>query len=79
MRYFAICNDFGMVQGVFDSDVFILFLTCSVLSRKYCQMEIGWVRVSAGGCALSIDYFYPYSSIRAVCTHRLRVYSVASL
>merc|ERR1740115_483790 len=32
----------GMMQGVFDSDVFILFLTCSVLSRKYCQMEIGW-------------------------------------
>jgi len=32
----------GMMQGVFDSDVFILFLTSSVLSRKYCQMELGW-------------------------------------
>ena len=33
----------GMMQGVYDSDVFILFLTSSVLSRKYCQKEIGWV------------------------------------
>ena len=34
-----------MPQGVYDSDIFVLFLTCSVLSRKYCQKEIGWVCV----------------------------------
>ena len=33
-NYFPICEYLGTVQGVFDSDVFILFLTCSVLSRK---------------------------------------------
>merc|ERR1740130_1054723 len=32
----------GMMQGGYDSDIFVLFLTCSVLSRKYCQKEIGW-------------------------------------
>ena len=79
MNYFVICYDFAMVQGVFDSDVFILFLTCSVLSRKYCQMEIGWVRVSVGGYAFSIDYSQFYPSIRSVCIHRLRVHRVASL
>ena len=32
----------GMKQGVKDSDVFILFLTNSVLSRPFCLKEIGW-------------------------------------
>ena len=32
----------GMKQGVYDSDVFILVLTNSVLSRKFCQKEIVW-------------------------------------
>ena len=32
----------GMKQGVEDSDVFILFLTNSVLSRPFCLKEIGW-------------------------------------
>ena len=32
----------AMRQGVFDADVFILFLTNSVLSRPFCLMEIGW-------------------------------------
>jgi serine/threonine protein kinase len=32
----------GMKQGVLDSDVFILFLTNSVLSRPFCLKEFGW-------------------------------------
>jgi serine/threonine protein kinase/HEAT repeat protein len=32
----------GMKQGVFDSDVFILVLTNSVLSRKFCLKELSW-------------------------------------
>ena len=32
----------GMRQGVYDSDVFVLFLTNSVLSRPYCLMEVKW-------------------------------------
>jgi serine/threonine protein kinase/predicted esterase len=32
----------AMKQGVFDSSVFILFLTNSVLSRPFCLKEIGW-------------------------------------
>ena len=32
----------GMRQGVYDSDVFILFLTNSVLSRPFCLKEISW-------------------------------------
>ena len=32
----------GMCQGVYDSDVFVLFLTNSVLSRKFCQKELAW-------------------------------------
>lgn len=32
----------GLRQGVYDSDVFILFLTNSVLSRPYCLLELGW-------------------------------------
>ena len=32
----------GMRQGVFDSDVFVLFLTNSVLSRTFCLKEITW-------------------------------------
>ena len=32
----------GMRQGVFDSDVFVLFLTNSVLSRIFCLKEIQW-------------------------------------
>jgi hypothetical protein len=32
----------GMKQGVFDSDVFILVLTNSVLNRWFCQKELGW-------------------------------------
>jgi hypothetical protein len=32
-----------MRQGVYDADVFILFLTNSVLSRPFCLMEIGCV------------------------------------
>eukprot|EP00750_Incisomonas_marina_P013427 INCI17318.4.p1 GENE.INCI17318.4~~INCI17318.4.p1 ORF type:complete len:1643 (-),score=275.14 INCI17318.4:498-5267(-) len=32
----------AMRQGVYDADVFILFLTNSVLSRRFCLMEIGW-------------------------------------
>ena len=32
----------GMRQGVYDSDVFVLFLTNSVLSRKFCQKELSW-------------------------------------
>ena len=32
----------SMCQGVYDSDVFILFLTNAVLSRNYCLKEIGW-------------------------------------
>jgi len=32
----------AMRQGVFDSSVFILFLTNSVLSRPFCLKEIGW-------------------------------------
>ena len=32
----------GMRQGVFDSDVFILFLTNSYLSRKFCIKELTW-------------------------------------
>ena len=31
-----------MRQGVYDADMFILFLTNSVLSRPFCLMEIGW-------------------------------------
>ena len=32
----------GMRQGVYDSDVVILFLTNSVLNRSFCQKEVGW-------------------------------------
>ena len=32
----------GMRQGVYDSDVFVLFLTNSVLSREFCLKEISW-------------------------------------
>ena len=32
----------GMRQGVFDSEVFVLFLTNSVLSRTFCLKEITW-------------------------------------
>ena len=32
----------GMKQGVLDSDVFILFLTNSMLSRPFCLKEIEW-------------------------------------
>ena len=32
----------GMQQGVEDSDVFLLFLTNSMLSRPWCLKEIGW-------------------------------------
>ena len=32
----------GMRQGVYDSDVFVLFLTNSVLSRFFCLKEITW-------------------------------------
>ena len=32
----------GMRQGVYDSDLFVLFLTNSVLSRTFCQKELGW-------------------------------------
>eukprot|EP01047_Picozoa_sp_COSAG01_P009929 COSAG01_NODE_415_length_17322_cov_14.785926_6_plen_1282_part_00 len=32
----------GMRQGVQDSDVFVLFLTNSVLSSPWCNKEIGW-------------------------------------
>ena len=31
-----------MRQGVFDSDVFCLFLTNSALSRGFCLKEIKW-------------------------------------
>ena len=31
-----------MKQGVYDSDIFNIVLTNSVLSRKFCQKEIGW-------------------------------------
>ena len=31
-----------MRQGVYDSDLFVLFLTNSVLSRKFCQKELAW-------------------------------------
>ena len=32
----------GMRQGIFDSDIFIIFLTNSMLSRPFCLLEIGW-------------------------------------
>ena len=32
----------GMRQGVFDSEIFCLFLTRSVLSRTFCLKEITW-------------------------------------
>jgi len=32
----------GMRRGVYDSDVFVLFLTNSVLSRSFCLKEITW-------------------------------------
>ena len=32
----------GMRQGVYDSDLFVLFLTNSMLSRPFCLKEIGW-------------------------------------
>ena len=32
----------GMKQGVFDSDVFILVLTNSVLNRWFCLKELSW-------------------------------------
>ena len=32
----------GMKQGVIDSDVFVLFMTNSVLSRPFCLKEINW-------------------------------------
>ena len=32
----------GMMQGVYDSEVFVLFLTNSALSREFCQKELGW-------------------------------------
>ena len=32
----------GMRQGVFDSDLFIFFLTNSVLSRPFCLKELSW-------------------------------------
>ena len=32
----------GMRQGVYDSDVFILFLTNSYLSRPFCLLELKW-------------------------------------
>ena len=32
----------GMRQGIFDSDIFIIFLTNSMLSRPFCLKEIGW-------------------------------------
>ena len=35
-------TEVGMRQGVYDSDVFVLFLTNSVLSRPYCLKEITW-------------------------------------
>ena len=35
-------TDAGMRQGVFDSDVFVLFLTNSALSRTFCLKEIAY-------------------------------------
>ena len=32
----------GMRRGVYDSDVFLLFLTNSYLSRKFCLLELTW-------------------------------------
>ena len=32
----------GMRQGVLDSEVFLLLLSSSVLSRAFCLKEIGW-------------------------------------
>ena len=32
----------GMRQGVLNSDIFVLFLTNSMLSRKFCLYEISW-------------------------------------
>ena len=31
-----------MRQGVYESDLFVLFLTNSVLSRTFCQKELAW-------------------------------------
>ena len=35
-------TEIGMRQGVYDSDVFILFLTNSYLSRPFCLLELTW-------------------------------------
>merc|ERR1711998_176184 len=32
----------GMQQGVYSSDVFVMFLTTSVLTRPFCLKEISW-------------------------------------
>jgi hypothetical protein len=44
----------GMRQGVKDSDLFIFFLTNSVLSRTFCIKELGWASACLRGCMCNV-------------------------
>jgi hypothetical protein len=57
----------GMRQGVYDSDVFVLFLTNSVLSRVYCIKEITWALQFGKPILIIIereDRFFPFDLTR---------------
>ena len=32
----------GMRQGIYDSEIFVYFLTNSALSREFCLKELAW-------------------------------------
>ena len=57
----------GMRQGVLDSEVFVLFLSSSVLSRNFCKKEIRWA-IEFGKPIICIqmrdDRFWPWEFTR---------------
>lgn len=54
----------AMRQGVYDSDVFILLLTNSTLSRSFCLKEIGWAIEFGKAIVVLVeqdDRFWPWN------------------
>ena len=75
----------AMRQGVYDSDVFVLFLTNSALSRMYCLKEISWALevysysyTCACACTYACTYMHAYThtvhSFSALVLHTCIVY-----
>ena len=75
----------AMRQGVADSDVFVLFLTNSALSRMYCLKEISWALevysysyTCACACTYACTYMHAYThtvhSFSALVLHTCIVY-----